>query len=100
MNSSSLIVSIDGQTLKLSGVLDEHSVLSVDAQGKQWLIEQSPHDCEIDLSKITYSNSVGIALLLGWLRVAQAQGKQLCFSNPPQNLVAMAQLGGLETLFL
>lgn len=91
-------VSIEGDTLTLTGVLDHETVLEVDAQGHQWIVEADTRECKLELGAITYSSSAGIALLLGWLRTAQAQQKTLRFLQVPTSMIALANVGGLENV--
>lgn len=98
--ATSASISINGDTLILAGVLNHETVLKVDKQGQQWLLESAPVDCKLDLSAITYSSSAGIALLLGWLRIAQQQQKNLCFLQAPASMIALAKVGGLEDLLV
>lgn len=97
---TSASISIQGDTLTLSGVLDHESVLEVDQQGQQWLLESNTRECKLELGNITYSSSAGIALLLGWLRIAQQQQKNLHFLKAPANMIALAKVGGLEDLLV
>ena len=90
---------IHSDTLMLSGVLDHASVLLVDRQGQQWLQGSAPNECNLDLSMVTYSNSAGIALLLGWLRVAEQQHKALRILNLPSSMVALVNVSGLDEFF-
>lgn len=91
-------LSIAADTLALAGVLDFESVPALDAQGREWLAGAAPAQCSVDLSGIGYSSSVGIALLLGWLRFASAQHKRLSIRGVPDDLRALARVGGLEDL--
>lgn len=91
-------IQIADGTLQLSGVLDFESVLAVNSLGQQWLESSAPVDCRLDLAQVTYSSSVGIALLLGWLRVAQKQKKNLHIVNLPATMAALARVGGLENI--
>ncbi len=93
-------VSINGDTLALAGVLDFESVLDVDMQGQQWLQDSAPSQCNVDLSKVTYSSSAGVALLLGWLRAAQIKQKTLHIQQLPANMAALAKVGGLDDLLV
>jgi phospholipid transport system transporter-binding protein len=97
--SSGALVSIEANTLTLSGILDHESVLEVDLQGQQWLKNVTATECILDLVNVTYSSSAGIALVLGWLRVAEQQQKSLRILRAPANMVALAKVGGLEDLF-
>lgn len=98
--ATSTSISINGDTLTLSGVLDHESVLEVDQQGQQWLLESDTRECKLELGAITYSSSAGIALLLGWLRIAQHQQKTLRFLHVPASMIALANVGGLEDLLV
>lgn len=93
-------VTAAGDTLALAGVLDFESVLDVDSLGRQWLQGEAPAQCNLDLAAVSYSSSVGIALLLGWLRVARQQHKTLKILRMPADMVALAQVGGLADLLL
>lgn len=90
-------IAINGGTLSISGVLDFESVVEIDAQGQQWLAEVAPTQCEVELAAVTYSSSVGIALVLGWMRAAQKAGKTLSIKNIPTDMLALASVGGLDT---
>lgn len=96
--SSPIAVSIEKNKLTLSGVLDYESVLSVDVQGREWLSTSATQDCCLDLSLVTYSSSAGIALLLGWLRTARKQKKNLRILPLPKNILALAKVSGLDDL--
>lgn len=93
-------VNIDGDTLTLSGVLDYESVLDIDIQVQEWLKNVAPSPCNVDLDRVTYSSSVGVAILLGWLRIAQQTQKMLRFQKMPANMTALAKVGGLEELLV
>ena len=89
---------ISGDTLALAGVLDFESVLELDAQGRSWLQGPAPSVCNVHLGAVSYSSSVGIALLLGWFRVALQQQKTLHIQQLPADMAALAQVGGLDEL--
>lgn len=93
-------VCVKGDTLIMTGVLNHETVLEVDKQGRQWISAAEARECKIDLGAITYSSSAGIALLLGWLRMAEQQKKTLQFLQAPASMVALAKVGGLEDLLV
>lgn len=99
MTASATVV-IAGDTLTLSGVLDYDTVGAVDKQGQQWLQSAAPQQCNIELGGITYSSSVGIALLLGWLRIAGQQKKNLRIHQLPANMAALVKVGGLTGVLI
>lgn len=91
-------LTIDGNRLVVSGVLDFESVLDIDTQGQDWLTTTAPAQCELDLGSVGYSSSVGVALVLGWLRTAMQANKTLIVKNLPADMAALAHVGGLEKL--
>jgi phospholipid transport system transporter-binding protein len=54
--------------------------------------------CRLDLGGVTYSSSVGIALVLEWLRAAAEAGKSLHIDNMPADMTALVRVGGLDFL--
>lgn len=53
---------------------------------------------EFDLSGVVEMDSSGLAVLFGWQRAAQAQGKPFRIYNPPQSLVSLAEVYGVSSL--
>ena len=95
---SKATLTIDGGRLTVSGVLDFESVPDLDKQGEHWLASSAPAQCELDLAAVTYSSSVGIALVLGWLRAAARAHKTLAVKNIPADMRALARVGGLDAV--
>jgi phospholipid transport system transporter-binding protein len=97
--SARALVNIQDNILTLSGILDHESVLAVNSQGQQWLREVNSTECILDLVGVSYSSSAGIALVLGWLRLAEQQQKSLRIGKAPANMAALAAVSGLGDLF-
>lgn len=95
----SAVVRLDGNTLYLSGVLNFDTVVGLDRTVADWLKGQSENDCIADLAEVQYSNSAGIALLLGWMRLAVAAERKLTLRAVPTDMLALAAVGGLSGLF-
>ena len=93
-------ININDNKLVLSGILDYESVLEVDKQVQEWLKKPSPAQSVLDMSGVSYSSSAGIALLLGWLRVAKQQHKVLQIFHLPSDMLALAKVDGLEAIFI
>jgi phospholipid transport system transporter-binding protein len=49
-----------------------------------------------DLSKVTQTNSAGLALLIGLLRVAKSKKTTITFINVPDSLFQLAELSGVR----
>lgn len=90
--------SSDG-VLFISGVLNFDSVLSLDEEVRTWITGQPATALAINLGQTRYANSAAIALALGWLRLAREAGKALSWQQVPQDMLAMARVGGVEALF-
>lgn len=55
-------------------------------------------DLVIDLGGVVRSDSAGLALLVGWLRLAHRAGARLRFRNMPAQLTAMAKVSQVHGL--
>ena len=58
------------------------------------------HDLNFDFTKITSSNSAGLALLIEWFKYAKTVGKKIAFSNIPTQLNSIIHAAGIESLLL
>lgn len=91
-------LAIDGATLSVSGVLDFDSVVPLQVRGQQWIETTAPAQFTLELAAVQYSTSAGLALLLDWMRVAAASGKQVRLSGMPTDMSALAHVSGLEDI--
>ena len=55
-------------------------------------------DLTVDCGPLTQVDSAAIAVLLGWQRAAQAQGRQLLLQRPPAQLLSLATVYGVAEL--
>lgn len=62
------------------------------------MFSQGTKDIVVDLGGITRTTSVGLALMLEWLRMAHSKSKNIKFSNVPAQMLAMAKVSQLETI--
>jgi len=53
---------------------------------------QTPSNITIDLQQVGEIDSAGFALLIEWIKFAQAHQKKLYFDNIPAQLTALAKL--------
>ena len=82
----------DGQ-LRLSGILDFHSVADLLAGDHSWL---DGNDLSINLADIRHTNSAGLALLLEWMKMAQQKGLQIKYHSAPEQLLVIARAYGVD----
>lgn len=83
-------------TFVLRGELSFSTVttLSEKSTSLLWQAEQ----VTLDLEGVTRTDSAGLALLVEWLRIARQRGKTIQFRNIPQQMMAVAQVVGLDQL--
>lgn len=89
---------IEGDTAYVEGELDFDNVVALAREGETWLRTRAPANCQLDLSKLSRSNSAGTALMLDWLRVARSVDKQMHIVGIPAMLRSLMDLGGVEDL--
>lgn len=51
-----------------------------------------------DLSGVGAIDSSGLAVLFGWLRTAQAEGRKVTITHPPRSLRSLAEVYGVAEL--
>jgi len=75
--------------------------LTVDTAGDVLVASQDvalPRTGVVTLADVRAVDSAGVAVLLSWRRRAAAEGIKLTFVDVPPNLVALAELYGVEDL--
>jgi phospholipid transport system transporter-binding protein len=81
--------------LQLFGVLDYQSAPALRAQGARLLKANQSDACVIDCSGVEKSSSVGVSLLLAFMRDACAAGKTLAVRGLPKDMREIAKVCGL-----
>lgn len=51
---------------------------------------------QLDLSGVSRSDSSGVAMLVGWVRQAREQQRELKFTNTPDQMAAIVRVSGLD----
>lgn len=94
--SSAAIVEQTPGVLALSGVLDYQSGPALREQGGRLIRATQAAACVIDCSAVEKSSSVGLSLLLCYMRDARAAGKQLSVRGLPQDMGGIAKVCELQ----
>ncbi|QOL26907.1 STAS domain-containing protein [Thalassotalea sp. LPB0316] len=81
----------------LIGELNRHTVPSLTVKDILPFYQQS--SCQLDLAKVTEVDTAGLAWLLLVIEKAHAKNCQINFTNLPQDMVKLAQLSAVDTLF-
>ncbi len=85
----------DDQTMTLSGVVDVDNAMALKSEGEE-LLRSLKGDIVIDLKGVEHSSSVGVSVLLCWLRAAKAAGNNLVFRAMPAKMFDVARVSGLD----
>ncbi|MCJ8169956.1 STAS domain-containing protein [Atopomonas sediminilitoris] len=91
--------SLSNNVLKLSGVLDHHSVIAVRAEAER-LLAEAGQEVVLDCSAIEKSNSVGLSLLLVLKRAAVKRQQTLRIEQLPEDLQQMAHVSEVSEILV
>jgi phospholipid transport system transporter-binding protein len=84
--------------LQLAGVLDYSTGPKLREQGARLIAASSATRLALDCSAVEKSSSVGLALLLAFIRDARKAGRELSISALPADMRDIAQVSGLLEL--
>ena len=92
-------VTLAGESeLRLSGVLDYQTGPRLRKEGQALIKKALGKSLVVDCSGVTKSSSVGLSLLLCFIRDAQALNKPLSIRAMPEDMREIAQVSGLTEL--
>ena len=97
MSDSAVRMNETGDLL-LSGVLDYRTGPGLREQGQALIKSSKAAALVIDCSAVEKSSSVGLSLLLCFMRDAQAAGKALSIRGMPEDMREIAQVSELTEL--
>ncbi|MBF6026315.1 STAS domain-containing protein [Pseudomonas sp. P115] len=88
----------DAGQLYISGVLDYRSGPALRKHGQALIKSSAAPEVVLDCSAVTKSSSVGLSLLLCFMRDAQAAKKPVSIRALPEDMREIAQVSGLTEL--
>ncbi|MDL2188030.1 STAS domain-containing protein [Pseudomonas sp. ChxA] len=88
----------DAGELFLSGVLDYRTGPELRKQGQALINGSNAPALVLDCSAVTKSSSVGLSLLLCFMRDAQAVKKPVSIRSLPEDMREIAQVSGIAEL--
>lgn len=97
MSQTSITERAAGQ-LQLAGVLDYSTGPKLREQGARLIAASSATRLALDCSAVEKSSSVGLALLLAFIRDARKAGRELSIIALPADMRDIAQVSGLLEL--
>jgi phospholipid transport system transporter-binding protein len=89
------VISGNGNRMQLQGSLTMRTVGKLYGSGLQL---QGASSLVVDLSQVAEVDSSAVSLMLSWLREAQRNNVNLCFSHVPDNLLSLARLYGIAEI--
>lgn len=87
-----------GNQLCLSGELNFLNVMTV-YQKSLPLINQT-NNLQFDFSRLTSSNSAGLALIIEWTKLARSLNKTISLYHLSADILSIAKAAGLDTLVI
>ena len=92
-------VTLAGESeLRLSGVLDYQTGPRLRKEGQALIKKALAKALVVNCSAVTKSSSVGLSLLLCYIRDAQALNKPMSITGLPDDMREIAQVSGLTEL--
>jgi phospholipid transport system transporter-binding protein len=85
---------VSASTQKVSGALTFETVPALYQNSSSWF--QGEGELILDLAQVERTDSAGLALLIEWLRRAQAANRQLRFANIPAQVQTLIRINGLQ----
>ena len=98
MNHDAIQALGDGRFL-LSGDLDFNDVPQLLSASTAMFAHEGAR-LVVDLSGVRRTTSVGLALMVEWLRRARQANKSIEFQNVPAQMLAMAKISGLDGILM
>ncbi|AZD64849.1 STAS domain-containing protein [Pseudomonas chlororaphis] len=97
MSESAVRLGEAGELL-ISGVLDYRSGPGLRKQGQALIASSTAKALVLDCSAVEKSSSVGLSLLLAFMRDAAAAGKAVSIRALPEDMREIAEVSGLTEL--
>ena len=88
----------DNGVFALSGQMSFQTVPQFLAHTDEWL-QSGSKTVTIDMQGVTLADSAGLALMLEWLQRARAAGRELVFTNLPEQVQQLIHVSGLQQVF-
>ena len=82
----------------LSGELDHHAANDAMRDIEERVESALPRDCVIDMSRLTFMDSSGVAVVLKTYRLQNALGGRLWVENVPPQPMRVLDASGIERL--
>ena len=97
MTNNIATIEVKNNTVFVSGAIDFDNVVLLWQQGIVLIdVLKEAKEIKVDLKALKESDSSGVALLTGWVRVTQEKNKTILFMNMPSFMQDILQVCGRE----
>lgn len=91
-------VTLENGVLRIQGVLDYRSGPLLRKQGQELIRSSKADNLEVNCAAVEKSSSVGLALLLAFMRDAEQGGKTVKLTHLPLDMQKIAEVCGLTEI--
>ena len=91
-------VTLEDGVLRIQGVLDYRSGPLLRKQGQELIRSSKADNLEVNCAAVEKSSSVGLALLLAFMRDAEKHGKTVELTHLPLDMQKIAEVCGLTEI--
>ena len=91
-------VTLEDGVLRIQGVLDYRSGPLLRKQGQELIRSSKADNLEVNCAAVEKSSSVGLALLLDFMRDAEQGGKTVKLTHLPLDMQKIAEVCGLTEI--
>jgi len=91
------LIRVDENRLAISGDMLFGAATRLRGEGEK-LLPGMGQQITIDLAQVGRVGSVGISVLLCWLRMAQVLGKQITIINVPEDMLDVSRVSSLDSV--
>ncbi len=88
----------EGGGFQVSGELVFDTVPELLEQGRVLFDSGVGAGIELDFNRVTRADSAGLALLIGWMRIAHRRHRNIVFRNVPEQMLAIARVCGVDAI--
>ncbi|MBQ4427778.1 MAG: STAS domain-containing protein [Oscillospiraceae bacterium] len=85
-------------TIFLSGEIDHHTAAHIMREVMDKLEAELPRDCILDMSKVSFMDSSGIAIILKAYKLINSTGGRLAVSNVQAQPMRVLDASGLDRI--
>lgn len=85
-------------TMQFAGELDHHAAKEVMRRAEEILDRHMPRDCALDLSRLSFMDSSGVAVILRLHKRMLDTGGRVWVENPKSQPLRVLDISGIERL--